>query len=359
MRCLVVGGTGFLGGAIAAALAEAGHDTTVLSRRRDPQGLPAGMRAIRGDRDADLSALSGAAFDWVFDTCAYAPDMVERLLDALPAPPARYVLVSSISTYGTFATPRREDEAVAAATDADLALAAAVPAGERASAFAYGASYGPLKRACEIAALDRLGDRATILRVGLLVGVGDYTNRLTWWVRRLDRAAVEGGPVPAPTAGVAQMIDVRDVANFALRLAAEGRNGTWNVTGPATPLADVLHAVADTVGHRHGFHWLAPDAITAAGVEPWTDMPLMSPPDPDFRCFMDVDTTKAMAGGLALRPLERTLEALLSWDRARRNVPLSCGLSPEQERQLLAIDPAPGTKKGGPAMDPPRITREP
>ena len=338
MRCLVVGGTGFLGGAIVDALAVAGHAVTVLSRGVSDRAMPPGARTIRADRHGDLSALADGSFDWVFDTCAYAPDAVDRLLDALGGAMARYVLVSSLSVYGRYATVGlTEDAPVPDATAADLARAAAVPPSDRASASAYGASYGPLKRACERAAADRLGGRATALRARLLVGAGDYTDRLTWWVRRIDEVkGVKGRvPAPGPPSRPVQLIDVRDAAAFAVRSADRGLGGVWNVVGAPMPFADLLGAIIDATGAAAEIVWVDEAAIAAAGVEPWTDMPLMTPPGADFRHFLDVDAGRARAAGLTARPLADTLARLAAWDRGRRDVALRCGTSGAQETALL------------------------
>ncbi len=338
MRCLIVGGTGFQGGAITDALAAAGHDVAVLTRGVTTRELPDRVEVIRGDRHGDMAALTGRSFDWVFDTCAFAPDAVERLLDVLGDKLRRYVLISSISAYGSFPKPGlTEDDPVPDATDTDLAVAAAVAPENRASAFAYGASYGPLKRACEVAASERLGPRATALRVGLLVGAGDYTDRLTWWVRRMDDATGPRVrmPVPAPETRPVQLIDVRDVADFALLCAVEGRGGIWNVTSEPMPFADMLDAIRVATGSRAEIVWVDEAAIAAAGVAPWTDMPLMAPPDSRFRHILGIDPSRAQAVGLATRPLADTLGPVVAWDRGRRDIPLQCGLTPEQEHALI------------------------
>ncbi|MEM8849345.1 MAG: epimerase [Pseudomonadota bacterium] len=244
-------------------------------------------------------------------------------------------------TYGTFADPNlAEDALVPEATDADLAVAAAVAPEDRASAGAYGASYGPLKRASEMAAARRLGERATALRVGLLVGAGDYTDRLTWWVRRIDEARGAGRrvPAPGPPDRAVQVIDVRDAAAFAVQCAEAKRGGVWNVTGQPMGMATLLAAVAQVANAPAEICWVDPEDVVAAGVEPWTDMPLMAPPIAAFRYFLEITTVRARAAGLKCRPLKETLIPLLDWDRGRRDRPLICGLSKAQETALLAAD---------------------
>ena len=335
MQCLVVGGTGFLGGAISDALLEGGHSVAILSRGLTARQTPAPIKVLAGDRHEPLEALKGQQFDWVFDTCAYAPDAVRSLLGAAGDTVSRYCLISSISAYGTFTKPGLEEsEPVACAADQDHAVAAAVPSDKRSSAFAYGASYGPLKRACELEAQRLLGERATALRVGLLVGAGDYTDRLTWWVRRIDDAR-DVYAAPAPPGRHVQLIDVRDVARFALRCAEKDLAGVWNVTGEARSFSEVLAAIEATTGSTAKAQWVPEEAILEAGLTPWEDVPMMTPASPAFRYFMDVSTDKARAAGLTCRPFEETLHPLIAWDRSRRHLPLKGGMSAEQEAQLL------------------------
>ncbi|MFQ6546694.1 NAD-dependent epimerase/dehydratase family protein [Aestuariibius sp. 2305UL40-4] len=338
MRCLVVGGTGFLGGAIADALIDAGHSVAILSRGETDRVSRASAEIIQADRYGPLDALGGYAFDWVFDSCAYSPDALTSLLPALGDGVGRYVLISSISAYGTFRTKGLDETAdVPGATEDDLEVAAGLPPERRASAFAYGASYGPLKRACEVAAEDVLGDRATSLRVGLLVGAGDYTDRLTWWVRRIDTARGERRtiPAPAPEDRPVQLIDVRDAAEFAVLCASDGLAGIWNVTGAPVPFSEVLHAIRDLSQSEAAFVWVDEEKIARSDVAPWVDIPMMAPPLSDFRYFLEVSTAKATAAGLICRPLKETLAPLLDWDLGRREVDLKGGMSAEQEERLL------------------------
>ncbi|MEM1046705.1 MAG: NAD-dependent epimerase/dehydratase family protein [Pseudomonadota bacterium] len=335
MRCLVVGGTGFLGGAIADALVDDGHSVAIVSRGSTTRRTRPEIKVIVADRYGSLDHLKAQKFDWVFDTCAYAPDAVRSLLSAVGDRVARYCVISSISAYGTFAKPGLDEtETVPTASDRDYAVAAGLPAEDRASALAYGPSYGPLKRACEIEARRVLGDRATALRVGLLVGVGDYTDRLTWWVRRIDGARGVF-PAPAPRERPVQLIDARDAAKFAVRCAEEELSGVWNVTGKAQTFAGVLAAIVAATGSNAEPVWVSEEAILDADITPWIDVPMMTSVRPSFRHLMEVSTDKAQAAGLECRPLRQTLIPLIEWDRSRRSVPLKGGMSADQEARLL------------------------
>lgn len=338
MKCLIVGGTGFLGGAMADAMAAAGHETAILSRGVGQRDHADGVEVICADRYGDLSVLAGRDFDWVFDSCAYTSDLVDKLLDALGDDINRYVLISSISAYGDFSVQgMNEDFSVAAATDKDFVAAKAVAVEDRVTASAYGPSYGLLKRSCEIAALERLGDRATSLRVGLLVGARDYTDRLTWWVRRIDAAhgALKPMIAPAPRDAAVQIIDVRDVAQFALRCADDAVSGVLNVTGRPIGFSTILDGLIAVSESEAEINWIDEATILDAGIAPWTDLPLMVPSAVEYKYFMHIDTSKAVAAGLECRPLTETFAWVLAWDRGRRDVTLKCGITVEQERKLL------------------------
>jgi 2'-hydroxyisoflavone reductase len=337
MNVLVVGGTGFLGGAVADAALKAGHKVAIFTRGQTVNPtVGAGIETIVGDRHIDLSALKGRSFDLVVDTCAFAPDAVASLLDALSPDIGRYALVSSASVYTDFAQPGLTEQApTSRATDEQMELARSLPVERRSSAASYGTAYGPLKRECELVALERLGDRALILRSGLLVGAGDYTDRLTYWVRRVD----QGGSVPAPgdPQRLVQLIDVRDAARFIVDGAEEGLGGAFNLTGRPLPMSGLLEACREAAGSDGRFVWCPDEAVLAAGLEPWSEVPLWLPhSDEPFRHFLEIDTEKAFAQGLQTRPLAETLETILAWDRTRRATPLKAGMPPEKEAALLA-----------------------
>lgn len=86
MNILVVGGTGFLGGAVARDALAQGHEVAIFTRgQKERDAVPEGIEVLVGYRHRDLSSLKDRSFDLVVDTCAFAPDAVASVLDALPS----------------------------------------------------------------------------------------------------------------------------------------------------------------------------------------------------------------------------------------------------------------------------------
>jgi len=81
-------------------------------------------------------------------------------------------------------------------------------------------------------------DRSIIVRPTYMMGPGDQTDRFTYWPERLAR----GGEVmlPGKADDPVQYIDVRDVAEWMIRLAEERKSGVYNAAGPAS--ATGMHA---------------------------------------------------------------------------------------------------------------------
>jgi 2'-hydroxyisoflavone reductase len=195
--------------------------------------------------------------------------------------------------------------------------------------------YGALKAACERAAEAALPGRALSIRPGLIVGPGDPTDRFTYWPVRLAR----GGEVLAPGGGTdpAQVIDARDLAALVIRCAEDRRAGTMNAVGPVAPItmAGLLEAVGAGVGVEPHLTWADAKFLAAQHVEPWSDLPVWMPDDPLSRC----SNARAVAAGLACRPVADTARDTLAWWRAQpeeRRARLKAGLTAAREAEVLA-----------------------
>lgn len=320
MRLLLLGGTGFAGFHTSRLALEAGHEVWLFNRGKSrADALPDAKRLIGDRKEGDLDALRSVGdLDAVLDFTGYFPGEIERVAEILEPATKRYVFISSVSVYDS-PLPRGADES---------ARTSPMPADADPTQIT-GATYGPLKTACEEATRAAFGDRATIARPTLIVGPEDPTDRFTYWVRR----GIEGGRIVAPgdRSRPVQFIDGRDLAAFLLRLCADNRSGTFNACSDPTPFGDLLDAV--TAGSDAEVVWRSDQELLDAGVAPWSDLPLWIPA-PDGETDMTLSNAAAGAAGLTLRPLAEIVADTAAWDRARGLPELRSGISRQRQDEL-------------------------
>jgi 2'-hydroxyisoflavone reductase len=298
MRLLILGGTLFLGRHVAREALDRGHDLTLFNRGRTAPELFPEAEHLRGDRNGDLDALRAGEWDAVIDTSG-SDTRVVNASAALLAPAADHcTFVSSISAYGTF--PKSGiDEDWPTVED---------PSGDVAE------GYGAQKAACERVVADAFRPRSCMVRAGLLIGPHDPTERFSRWVR--DLAA--GGRVRAPADRdqPVQLIDARDLADWMLDGAEQKRVGIFNATGPAEPLnfGETLERVRRATGGGARLEWVDGKVLLDESLKPWDDVPLWLdlPRHPEWRGFMAVDVSRALAHGLSYRALEETVRDILA-----------------------------------------------
>ncbi|MFD7619392.1 NAD-dependent epimerase/dehydratase family protein [Streptomyces sp. NPDC059802] len=332
----MLGGTEFVGRAVTEAALARGWDVTVFHRGR--HAPPPGVAELLGDRTTEdgLAALAGPgddpdggyAWDLVVDTWSGAPSAVRDAARLLAGRAARYAYVSSRSVYD-FPAPAGLPEEGPVVTGASPDAGGDV-------------SYPLAKRGGELAALDAFGDRALLARAGLILGPWENIGRLPWWLGRIAR----GGPVLAPgTPDLRlQYIDARDLANWLLDAARSGLHGPYNLVsrqGHAT-MGQLLEACVRATGSDAALRWTPAEKILAAGVEPWTDLPVWLPPGELYDTLHCADVSKAYATGLRCRPVEETVADTWKWLEELGGKPPqrpdrpAVGLDPRVEAELLA-----------------------
>jgi 2'-hydroxyisoflavone reductase len=243
-----------------------------------------------------------------------------------------YLFISSISAYAGFATPNEEDSPLGRLQDLPD------PATEQVD----GASYGPLKAACEARVQAHFGAAALLIRPGLVVGPHDPTQRFTYWPARLARAA-DGEAVLAPgrAEDALQFIDARDLAAFALDALEHGLSGAFNVVSAPGQWqrGALLQACARAAGVAPHWVWAGSDWLLAQGVKPWIELPLWLTQQGEHAAFMQTRNGRAHAAGLRIRPLAETVADTLAWWRGlppAEQAFSKAGLTPAREAELLA-----------------------
>lgn len=321
MKLLVIGGTRFVGRHVVEAALRRGHEVTLL--HRTPTELFPGAEHVLADRDGDLSALDGREFDATADMCAYFPRQVHDVVDALGGRLGRYLLISSTSVYAEPAGPGFDESSPtveAASYDVEEVTET---------------TYGPLKVACEEAARELLGERATIVRPTYVVGPWDHTQRFTHWVRRLS----EGGEVlgPGDPGDPIQVIDARDLGRFVVDLLEADAAGTFHAVTPEPPYSfgDLLDDIASVVAPTGTtVTWVDQQWLLDQGESDGT-IPLWGGGDP-WILANAASPAAAVAAGLKVRSVRQSAIEVLDHLRAGPTTGADPGLTREREAELLA-----------------------
>lgn len=302
MRLLILGGTGFVGRALAEEALAAGHHVTTFNRGRTGRDVP-GVEVVRGDRTsrAALSALAaGRHWDAVVDTSGYVPVHAGLSAAVLSGHAGTYLFVSSVAAY------RRDDRLSPLSGDETAPLHDCPP-----DTGADGA-YGARKAGCERAVAAHFTGRVHLLRPGAVVGPGEDTGHSAFWLRRF----ADGGPVLAPGDPRAPLplVDARDLTGFALLLAAEERDGgAWNVAAPrGTDLGTWVAAWRAAAGGREPV-WVPDRFLLDHGVRPWVDLPWWVPGSASGTSVWGFSTGRAEAAGLVCRPPSQTARDTWRW----------------------------------------------
>lgn len=330
-RLLVLGGTGFIGPHQVRYALERGHEVTIFNRGRSAPGMFPGVEELIGDRAAaDYSALRGRTWDAVIDnsaSSATAPQWVREAGAVLRDATAQYLFISTRSVF-------RDLSGIPATVDAPLWTPETYPNWSEGRPYPYGLA----KALAEGEARRAFGDRLTIVRPGLIVGPGDNTDRFTYWPARIDR----GGEILAPGDGSdrVQVIDVRDLCDWCVRLAELRTFGTFMGLGPLNgrSMAEMLYGIAAVTATPLSWTWVPYEFLQQHRVRPYAEMPVWRPPTPGFEGFARFDLTREVDAGLTYRTLADTASATLEYHYSRpaeRQAALRAGLTPDREAEVL------------------------
>ncbi|MEU7068895.1 NAD-dependent epimerase/dehydratase family protein [Streptomyces narbonensis] len=328
MKLLILGGTEFVGRAVVEAALDRGWEVTVFHRGR--HAPPAGVRSLLGDRTTGpegLAALATGSWDAVVDTWSAAPSVVRDAARLLADRVGRYAYVSSRSVYSW-------PPAAGLAEDGPL-VEGSPDAGD--------VPYAEAKMGGELAATASFGAERTLhVRAGLIIGPYENIGRLPWWLSRVAR----GGTVlaPGPSTLPIQYVDARDLAEWTLDALAAGLSGPYNLVSPPghTTMGELLDACVRATGSDAELRWAEPEAVLAAGLEPWSELPVWLPPGEMYDAMHTADVSRAVAAGLRCRPVEETVADTWAWLESLGGVAPQrpdrpeVGLSAEREAEFLA-----------------------
>jgi 2'-hydroxyisoflavone reductase len=307
LRVLFLGGTGFIGPHHVRAAVARGHQVAVFNRGKSEAELPASVERLVGDRNRDLEAIRNRDWDAVVDLAAYGPGWVRSLGEALRERVGHYTFVSAIAVYDH--PPAHEVTRENARVLAYQGRADPYQVSTRTN------DYGALKVLCEREAEAQFPGKTLVLRPGYIAGPGDQHGALTYLALRAQR----GGEMlmASEPSAPAQYIDVRDMAEWAMRMVEKSATGIYNTVGPEEPgtCEELINAAGRAVSVSVKPAWVPASWLAEQrdSREMWGQVLFWhSLADAGL---MRMGNERAVQAGLTLRAPRDTVADILSWHR--------------------------------------------
>lgn len=293
MRCLAIGGAGFIGVAACKELMRRGVETIAAGRTPRPHGTFTSYRELDRSDPARLAALvEETQPDVILDLATYQPAEVAQVLAVLGG--RRYVFIST----GVYP----DDFGARPAAESDFQP----PAGE---VPAEAQEYRAGKRWCEAVLARAEGLDWVAVRPPAVFGPDDPSLRIAAYIQRLE----DGGPLLVPQesyqrqAGLAWVKDVGYLAALACTVA--GAHGPYNVAFAGVSLEGLLEALARALG--------MPARLLPISFAELPDGASVYGPDPRRSAGYDLGRSRRELG-FEPSALEDALAETLGWYRVRR-----------------------------------------
>lgn len=306
LNILILGGTSFLGPYQIAYALKRGHSISIFTRGKTiptvHQNLLKNVEHLIGDRENDLEALKNRKWDAVIDNSGRKVEWTQATAELLKDHVKTYMYTSSTGVFYPYLTDDIKED-----TKLVLELPDSMDENQK---LEYG--YGVMKSNSELAAKQIFGeDRTIVVRPTYMIGPGDRMDRFNYWPVRLD----SGGEimVPGNKFDPVQYIDVRDVAEWMIRLLESNTIGTFNTAGPAskTTMEAFMHGAKASFGVKSSFTWIDNyEFLKKNGVHyivPW----IM--PEGENYGSARVNIDLALENGLTFRPLSDTIRDIMHW----------------------------------------------
>jgi nucleoside-diphosphate-sugar epimerase len=274
MKILMIGGTRFFGKRFVQLMLDQGHSMTLLTRGQNADDFGNRVSRIVADRTSaqQLKNAVKSDYDVVVDNMLMnaqeANDMISIMRDRIK----HFVMTSTLSVY---------DPKPGALLESDFEATADYP----------GANYQQGKRSAEHA-LAQAPFGVSIMRIPLIVGPDDYTQRLLTHVK----AVKENNKLffPNPDARFSYL-HAQDAARALAWLCTEKPKGVFNIGAPnAWTLRELISCIEMITNHNFSYGD-ADDELSPFGIEQ------------DY--FMNV--SKAQRAGFQVDALEKWMPALI------------------------------------------------
>ena len=307
LKILILGGTSFLGPHQIAYALRRGHSVSIFTRGKTKstvhKELFEKVEHLIGDRNDNLTALETGEWDVVIDNSGRNVQWTTDTAELLKNRAKLYLYTSSTGVYYPYLGDNITEDTVTLTKEPEKL-------DHENEKLEYW--YGVMKTNSENAAIKAFGkDRTIIARPTYMFGPGDKTNRFIHWPVRL---AKDGDVlVPGKKEDLVQYADVRDVAEFMIRLAENKTTGKFNIAGPTKP-----QTMLEFVNEAKGAFNIETTIVSISDYEfleknnihylvPWI------PPIGKNYGSSRASNQKALAAGLTFRDLKTSIKEMHDW----------------------------------------------
>ena len=319
MRILVIGGTNFMGPLVVHALSEQGHVITVFHRGQTQVNLPRGVREILGDRRPLIDSstkLKSLAPEVVLDMIPAVEQDAQEIMSIFSGIARRVVAISSQDVYRAFGRVNNKESGPVDAlplTEESLLRENLYPyRGETprdpGDPQRWQDDYD--KILVERVVMSDPNLPATVLRLPMVYGPGDYQHRLFSYLKRMD----DGRPAILLDAAEAQWRwthgYVENVAD-AIALAVTDDRASGRIYNVGEPFTFTMAEWVDKIGEAAG--WQERIVLVPRGRLP---EPLRYGINAEQNIVVDSSHIRRELGYEERVGLEEALRRTIAWERA-------------------------------------------
>ena len=306
LNILILGGTSFLGPHQINYALSRGHKVSTFTRGKTipkiHSSLFSEVESLIGDRENNLEALKGRKWDVVIDNSGRKVEWTRDTAELLKDNVSMYIYISSVSVfYPYYKSGAVEEDDVVRSMPKDATA-------DEKSLY----EYGIMKANSESEAIKIFGEeRCAVIRPTFMMGPGDRTDRFMYWPTSLAK----GGEiiVPGRNNDPIQYIDIRDIADWSIRLAEQKTYGIFSGAGPASTMS--------VQAYVHGCHAAFSSPVEYIYIDDLSfleehNMVFVAPwilDSEKFHGISRVNNSKAINNGLTFRPLTKTVSDTYDW----------------------------------------------
>jgi len=306
LKILILGGTSFLGPHQIAYALSRGHKVSTFTRGKTTPKVHADLfekvEMLIGDREDNLKALENRQWDVVIDNSGRKVSWTKATAELLKDNVGMYMYTSSTGVFYPYLNGNLTEE-----TEVALAVPEGLTENEK-----YEMDYGVMKANSELAAINTFGkERTVVIRPTYMLGPADRTDRFIHWPIRL----ANGGQhlVPGKAEDLVQYIDVRDVAEWFIRLAENKSHGIYNGVAPneGQTMQQFIKEAAKAFNTTSSFVMVDDYGfLNKNGI--YYSIPWVMPDEKHYGSAR-VSNKKSIAAGLTYRPLSETVKDTYNW----------------------------------------------